>query len=35
MTPILELQDVTKRFVKPLDTVDRISNVLGAGLREE
>jgi peptide/nickel transport system ATP-binding protein len=35
MTPILELQDVSKRFVKPLDTVDRISNVLGAGLREE
>ena len=33
--PILELQDVSKRFVKPLDTVDRISNVLGAGLREE
>ena len=33
--PILELQGVSKRFVKPLDAVDRISNVLGAGLREE
>jgi len=33
--PILELQAVSKRFTKPLDTVDRISNVLGAGLREE
>ena len=35
MTPILELQGVSKRFVKPLDTVDRISNFLGAGLQEE
>ena len=35
MTPILELQGASKRFVKPLDTVDRISNVLGAGLKEE
>ncbi len=34
-TPILELQGVSKRFVKPLDTIDRISNLLGAGLREE
>jgi peptide/nickel transport system ATP-binding protein len=34
-TPILELQNVSKRFVKPLDTVDRVSNLLGAGLREE
>ncbi|MFO1192648.1 MAG: ABC transporter ATP-binding protein [Rhodoferax sp.] len=34
-TPILELQGVSKRFVKPLDTVDRVSNLLGAGLREE
>ena len=33
--PILELQGVSKRFLKPLDAVDRISNVLGAGLREE
>jgi peptide/nickel transport system ATP-binding protein len=33
--PILELQGVSKRFVKPLDAVDRISNALGAGLREE
>ena len=34
-TPLLELQNVSKRFVKPLDTVDRVSNLLGAGLREE
>jgi peptide/nickel transport system ATP-binding protein len=34
-TPILELQGVSKRFVKPLDTIDKISNLLGAGLREE
>ena len=34
-TPILELQGVSKRFVKPLDTVDKISNLLGAGVREE
>ncbi len=34
-TPILELQGVSKRFVKPLDTIDRVSNLLGAGLREE
>ena len=33
--PILELQGVGKRFTKPLDTVDHISNLLGAGLREE
>jgi hypothetical protein len=29
-TPILELQGVSKRFVKPLDTIDKISNLLGA-----
>lgn len=34
-TPLLELKGVSKRFVKPLDSVDRLSNLLGAGLREE
>jgi peptide/nickel transport system ATP-binding protein len=34
-TPLLELQGVSKRFVKPLDTVDKISNLLGARQREE
>ena len=33
--PLLELRGVSKRFVKPLDSVDKISNLLGAGLREE
>ncbi len=35
MTALLELQGVSKRFVKPLDTIDRISNLLGARLKEE
>ena len=34
-TPLLELRGVSKRFVKSLDTVDRVSNLLGARLREE
>ena len=33
--PLLELRGVSKRFVKALDTVDRFSNLLGAGLQEE
>ena len=32
---LLELQGVSKRFVKPLDVIDRLSNLLGAGLRDE
>ncbi len=34
-TPLLELRNATKRFVKSLDTVDRVSNLLGARLHEE
>jgi peptide/nickel transport system ATP-binding protein len=34
-TPLLELRNASKRFVKSLDTVDRVSNLLGARLREE
>ena len=33
--PLLELRGVSKRFVKSLDTVDRASNLFGAGLRDE
>jgi peptide/nickel transport system ATP-binding protein len=32
---LLELRQVTKRFEKTLDAVDRLSNLLGAGLRAE
>jgi len=34
-TPILELRGASKRFVKSLDTVDKISNLLGANLKEQ
>jgi len=35
-TPVLlELRGASKRFVKPLDLVDRVSNLLGAGLHAE
>jgi len=34
-TSLMELRNVSKRFVKPLDTAARIGNVLGAGVREE
>ena len=34
-TPLLELRGVSKRFVKSLDTVDRVSNLLGAHMRDE
>ncbi len=33
--PIVELQDVTKRFVKTLDLAEKLANVLGASVREE
>jgi len=33
--PLLELRQVTKRFVKPLDAAARIAKLLGARLREE
>lgn len=32
---LLELRGAAKRFAKPLSLVDRVSNLLGAGLREE
>ncbi len=34
-TPIIELREVSKRFVKPLDTAARLANLLGASQREE
>ena len=34
-TPLLELRGVSKRFVKSLDTVDRVSNLFGAHMRDE
>jgi len=34
-TPIVELRDVSKRFVKRLDLAAKIANVVGAGMREE
>jgi peptide/nickel transport system ATP-binding protein len=34
-TPILELTEVSKRFVKPLDAAAKIANVFGAGMRDE
>ena len=34
-SPIIELQGVTKRFVKGLDAAAKVANVIGAGLREE
>ncbi len=33
--PILELQDISKRFVKTLDLAGKIGRKLGAGIREE
>ncbi|HEX4325545.1 MAG TPA: oligopeptide/dipeptide ABC transporter ATP-binding protein [Burkholderiales bacterium] len=35
MSPMLELKNVSKRFVKRLDTAARIGNWFGAGLKEE
>lgn len=34
-TPIIELREISKRFVKPLDTAARLANLLGAGQQEE
>ena len=34
-TPLLELRGVSKRFVKSLDAVDRVSNLFGAHMRDE
>lgn len=34
-TPIIQLNAVSKRFVKPLDTAARLANLLGARQREE
>ena len=34
-TPLIELRDVSKRFVKPLDMAARMANLLGARQREE
>jgi peptide/nickel transport system ATP-binding protein len=34
-TPIIELREISKRFVKPLDTAARLANLLGASQREE
>ncbi|MGH6914589.1 MAG: ATP-binding cassette domain-containing protein, partial [Geminicoccales bacterium] len=33
--PVLELQGISKRFVKTLDLAEKIANLLGASLREE
>ena len=33
--PILVLDDVSKRFVKPLDAAERVANLFGAGLTEQ
>lgn len=33
--PILELRDITKRFVKTLDLAEKLANFLGANVREE
>ena len=35
MTPIIELQDLTKRFTKTLDLSEKIANLLGAKIREQ
>jgi peptide/nickel transport system ATP-binding protein len=33
--PILALDGVSKRFVKPLDAAEKVANIFGAGLREQ
>lgn len=33
--PLLALHDVSKRFVKPVDAIDRVSRMFGAGRQEE
>jgi peptide/nickel transport system ATP-binding protein len=32
---LIELQGISKRFVKPLDVAAKVANVIGAGMREE
>ena len=34
-TPILELRNITKRFVKTLDLAEKLANFVGANVREE
>ncbi len=34
-TPLIELQEVTKRFVKTLDLAEKTANLLGADIREQ
>ena len=34
-SPLIELQQITKRFVKTLDLAEKIANLLGAHIREE
>jgi peptide/nickel transport system ATP-binding protein len=34
-TPLVELKDVSKRFVKPLDAAARLANLMGASNREQ
>ncbi|HEX8663369.1 MAG TPA: ABC transporter ATP-binding protein [Beijerinckiaceae bacterium] len=34
-TPIVALEDVSKRFVRPLDAAEKVANLFGAGLREQ
>jgi peptide/nickel transport system ATP-binding protein len=33
--PIIELQNVSKRFVKPLDAAEKVANLFGAGREEQ
>ncbi|HEX2554130.1 MAG TPA: oligopeptide/dipeptide ABC transporter ATP-binding protein [Microvirga sp.] len=33
--PIITLEGVSKRFVKPLDAAEKVANLFGAGLREQ
>ncbi|RWJ60814.1 MAG: ATP-binding cassette domain-containing protein [Mesorhizobium sp.] len=35
VSPLLRLDQVTKRFVKPLDIAARVANIFGAGLKEQ
>lgn len=34
-TPLLELRDISKRFVRPVDLAGRLANLFGAGVREQ
>ena len=34
-TPILTLENISKRFVKPLDVAGKIAQYLGSSIREE